>query len=626
MTSGIRGTLRAGRARTAGDSRPGAAALVALLLGAALSGCATKPREPEPAAAPAPDIPADAPAVYRLDIQVDGAADGKLRELLQQHLDIARYRASEAALSRVELARLAAAAPAQAQALLETEGYFNAQADVQREAGDETRVRLVVKPGPQARIGKVEIEFTDAIASDDVQALRDSLRSAWPLKDGSGFTQSQWSAGKNDLLLRARAGGYPLARWAETAARVDPETQSVELHLVMASGNRARFGALRIEGLKHQTRQSVERLTGFSTGDPYTEQQLADFQERLAKTQLFDAVRVQLQSEVVEADGTSPVLATLTESSLQQSTIAVGYHANSGQSVSVEHLHRQPFGLAMRARSKVQLSRDLRGMELELSSHPQPDLKRNIGSLTFEQDRSGDTIATNLGLRLGRIYESPKDDRLSYVELLRARETAGSEVNTNLAVSINQQWTRRRLDSALLPTDGHQGLLLLGVGQVRGGGSDVSGPFGRMQLKLGAYKPFGGWFGSARLEAAQVVARESVGVPEKLLFLAGGDESVRGYSYHSLGPQKAGLTVGGRVLATGSLEIAHPLLSSMPSLWGALFVDAGNAASRWQDYRPVVGLGAGVRWRSPVGPLRADVARAQETGKWRLHFSVGITL
>lgn len=598
--------------------------LVALLV-AVVSGCATQ--APTPAPVPAPDVPADAPAVYSLDIEVeDDYRDNRLRNLLQEHLDIARYRASEAALSRVELARLAAAAPAQAATLLETLGYFSATADVERSAEDASRLRLIVKPGPRTRVTKIELEFQEGLAADDAQGLRDSLRKAWSLEEGDPFTQGYWSAAKNDLLLRARAGGFPLARWGETAARVDADTQTAELRLVLASGNRARFGTLRIEGLQRHGRQTVERLTGFKTGDPYTEQQLADFQERLAKTLLFDGVRVQLQPEVVDADGTSPVLVTLTESALQQATVAVGYHANNGQSISVEHLHRQPFGLGLRARSKIQLSRDLRGMELELSSHPQPDLKRNLASVQFEQDRSGDTIATNLGLRLGRIYESPRDDRLSYVELLRARETAGSEVNTNLAVSINQQWIRRRLDSTLLPTDGHQGLLLVGAGQVRGGGSDDSGPFGRMQLKLGVYKPFGGWFGSARAEVAQVLAREQVGVPEKLLFQAGGDESVRGYAYQSLGPVKGGLTVGGRVMATGSLEIARPILASFPALWGAVFVDAGNAASRWQDYRPVLGYGAGVRFRSPVGPLRVDVARAQETGKWRLHFSVGITL
>jgi translocation and assembly module TamA len=580
-----------------------------------LAGCSTAP--PQPAAAAV-----TAEARYRLEID----APSGLRSLLEEHLDLARYRASEAALSKVELARLAAAAPAQAEALLETEGYFSAKAEVTRDPADETRLLLTVKPGPLTRVGAADIQFSEGMSEDEAKPLRDSLGDAWPLKRGTPFTQALWASAKSELLLRARNGGYPLAHWAETAARVDPETQTADLQLMLASGNRAKLGALRIEGLKRQDRETIERLTGFDKGDGYTEQKLAEFQERLAKTQLFDAVRVQLLPESPDADGSFPVQVAVTESALQQATVAVGYHSNTGQSVSVEHLHRRPFDLPVRLRSKLQLSRELRGAEFELSSHPQPDLHRNLASLQFEQDRPGGTIATNLGVRLGRLYESTRDERLSYVELLRARETEGSQVNTNLALSLNQQWIRRRLDSNLLPTDGLQTLALVGFGYAKGGGSDDSGPFGRMQFKLGVYKPFGGWFASARAEVAQVVVKEQVGVPEKLLFLAGGDESVRGYAYRSLGPQKKGLTVGGRVLATGSLELAHPIMPSFPALWGAVFVDAGNAASRWTEYRAVVGYGTGVRWRSPVGPLRVDVARAQETGKWRLHFSVGITL
>jgi len=600
--------------------------LVALLLAALLTACATKP-PPQPPAPPAPDVPADAPAVYSLDIRVENDNGDRLRTLLQQNLDLARYRASEAALSRVELARLATAAPSQAETLLETEGYFNAKAEVARDPADDTQLRLTVQPGPLTRVSKLDIEFTEGLADDDAKALRETLKRAWPLKESAAFTQSQWASGKSDLLIRARTGGFPLARWGETAARVDPDAQTAELHLVLASGNRAKLGALRIDGLKRQDRDAIERLTGFNKGDDYTEQKLAEFQERLAKTQLFDAVRVQLLPDTPDPDGTTPVQVSVTESALQQATVAVGYHSNTGQAVSVEHLHRRPFDLPVRLRSKLQLSRDLRGAELELSSHPQPDLHRNLASLQFEQDRTGDNLATNLGLRLGRLYESTRDERLSYVELLRARETKEDSVNTNLALSINQQWIRRRLDSTLLPTEGHQALALVGVGYARGGGTADSGPFGRMQFKLGVYKPVGGWYASARAEVAQVVTRHEVGVPEKLLFLAGGDESVRGYAYRSLGPKDDdGNVVGGRVLATGSLEIARPFTMSMPSLWGALFVDAGNAASRWTEYKAVVGYGAGVRWRSPVGPLRVDLARAQETGKWRLHFSVGITL
>ncbi|MDH4290420.1 MAG: BamA/TamA family outer membrane protein, partial [Aquincola sp.] len=128
----------------------------------------------------------------------------------------------------------------------------------------------------------------------------------------------------------------------------------------------------------------------------------------------------------------------------------------------------------------------------------------------------------------------------------------------------------------------------------------------------------------ARLEIGQVYARDNVEVPETQRFRAGGDDSVRGYAWRSLTPQVAGVDVGGRVIGTASLEIARPVSESLPSVWWAAFVDAGRAAARWNDFKPAWGAGLGLRWRSPVGPLRADVAYGEEVRDWRLHLSVGI--
>jgi translocation and assembly module TamA len=82
--------------------------------------------------------------------------------------------------------------------------------------------------------------------------------------------------------------------------------------------------------------------------------------------------------------------------------------------------------------------------------------------------------------------------------------------------------------------------------------------------------------------------------------------------------------VGGRVLLTGRVEAEHPLLDRLPALLGAVFVDAGNAADRWTTLHPVLGYGVGVHYRSPVGPLRLDVAYGQDVHQLRLHLSVGV--
>ena len=100
---------------------------------------------------------------------------------------------------------------------------------------------------------------------------------------------------------------------------------------------------------------------------------------------------------------------------------------------------------------------------------------------------------------------------------------------------------------------------------------------------------------------------------------------MRGYGYRTLGPTVNGAVVGGRVLFTGSVEVEHPLTERLPALLGAVFVDAGNAADRWTELRPVVGYGVGLHYRSPVGPLRLDLAYGQDARQLRLHLSVGVT-
>lgn len=616
-------------------ARAAARLLCALpLLG--LGGCASLAGWWQPAA-PKPAGEQRLQAAYELEVRAPTA----LRALLLEHLDLARFRQTEPGegLSPLELDRLGAAAPAQARALLETEGYFNAKVSMRRETREAQALQklvLQVDPGPRAVVRKVELQFGGALAQPALAeeqalstALRERITRGWLLGEGQAFTQGLWGAAKSDALAQARAGGFPLARWAHTAARVQTETDEVELMLELDSGPLFHLGELQIEGLKHQGENTVRRLAGFEPGQPYSERLLLDFQERLLKTLLFDGVNVDIQptpADAAQLPVQVPVIVRLRESPRQQATVGVGYNANTGQRVTLEHHHRLPLGLPMRSVSKLDLGRDLRAASLELSSHPQNNMWRNVGSIAIEQDRSTDTVNTSLVARLGRVRELGGDERLDFVELLRAHEGLGDARISAGASSVNTQRIWRRVDSILLPTSGYALNAQLGLGRADNS-AGPGGVFGRAQFKLGWYKPIGThWYGSARLEAGQVLAADAVGLPDKLLFRAGGDDSVRGYGYRSLGPSRDGLAVGGRVLLSGSLELARPISAEMPSIWGAVFVDAGNAAERWAALSPALGYGVGVRWRSPLGPLRLDLARGHELAKWRLHFSVGIAL
>ncbi|MEJ6006894.1 BamA/TamA family outer membrane protein [Paucibacter sp. AS339] len=591
-------------------------------------------------------------AEYTLQVQ----APTKLKDLLEEHLDLARFRRApeDQRLSPQELGRLSAAAPQQARALLETEGYFNADVTVERSdvlgrpegrSSEPPTITVKVQPGPQAKISALELNFAGELlepapehAADRSPSAallaqktrqRERLRRDWDLGLDAPFSQDAWSSAKSSLLGRVRTQGYPLARWSETAARVDAESNSVELALTLESGPLFRLGEIQITGLNHQPASVVERLAGFVPGEPYSERKMLDFQERLLKTTLFDTANVDIRPEGESPDhaASSTVYVQVKEAPRQQVTLSLGFDTASGPRIGADYTNRHPFGLDMRARTKLKLGSKESSADLELSSHPLSDMQRNLGALFVERLKHEDTATINLRARLGRIRETEREDRTYYLEALRAFENKPGKDTHAGAVSANVQWTLRRVDSTLRPTKGYTGSLLLGAGYADSSTED-NGYFGRSQLKLYGYYPLpGGWYSSARTEWGQIFAPASVGLPEKLRFRTGGDESVRGYGFEDLGPVDAlGTATGGRVLWNGSVELAHAFMPSLPDLLGAVFADAGQTARTWGELKPTTSLGLGLRYRSPLGTLRLDYARATALQRWRLHFSVGIAL
>jgi translocation and assembly module TamA len=197
--------------------------------------------------------------------------------------------------------------------------------------------------------------------------------------------------------------------------------------------------------------------------------------------------------------------------------------------------------------------------------------------------------------------------------------TAGISSLQQKALSLNYTWTRRSVDNALYPTSGLMFTAQLG-GAARALFSTTD--FVRSYAKLVYFYPLtktGNLI--LRGEAGAVTAQSRDGVPSDFMFRTGGDQSVRGYAYQSLGVDVADAVLGGRYLGVVSAEYVQWI----SPLWGAaVFYDTGDAADDPQTFKPVHGYGAGMRWKSPVGPLNLDLAYGREVKKMRLHFSVGI--
>ncbi|HEY6513663.1 MAG TPA: BamA/TamA family outer membrane protein [Burkholderiaceae bacterium] len=612
-------------------------ALLGLLL--ALSGCAllasdepprSQPPQGELAAQeqrPGGEPPPPPPESEGLTIE----APPQLRDLLLRNLDLARLAALSGAEApdETEWLRLVAAAPAQVRELLETEGYFHPQIKVERERGPPSVVHVHVVPGPRARIREVMLSLQGVVrerADAGDEAAREQIRELhawWPLPPGDTFRNPDWSAAKREALSRLRAGGYAAATITSSAAQVNADNDQVQLTLTLDSGPLFLAGELHIVGLQLHDEAAVRHLAGFGPGAPLTAQTLLDYQERLRKANLYDSIVVSFDSDIAKA-GASPVTVTLHELPLQSLTLGVGISANNGPRATAEHTHRRILGYSATLHNKIEWGRDRQAWEGELSSHPGERFYRNMIGVQLENQITDVDEVLSARMRLGRTQDTNRIERLYFLGLDRSVQTVGTLEKEAKAVSAQYHGIWRDLDSVILPT---RGITISGQGGVGYATSNYAdkGPFTLLYGKVTGYLPLGtSWYTTARLEVGQIFKHDNVAVPDTLAFRAGGDESVRGYDYRTLAPiGDDGAIIGGNVLATASVEVARPF-AQMPSVWWAVFVDAGRAAEGWKGFKPALGYGVGVRWRSPVGPLRADLAYGEELRQVRLHVSVGI--
>ncbi len=572
-------------------------------------------------------------------MKISVEAPAALKTLLERHLDVVRLgRLTREEVDDTEWSRLIDAVPSQVKSLLQTEGYFAPTVMLEREPrrapGESDIVRLRVQPGPRARISRVTLQAQGELEAGAVSgeahasATKAQFQRGWDLPAGAPFLNGSWSDAKAAALARLRAAGYANAAWDGTAAEVDLARNEVRLFLVVDSGPLFRYGSLQIEGLAAHDTATVENLLATARAAPVTESLLLDFQDRLQKSGLFEGVNVTLDLEPATA-GQARIVVRAKEAPLQVYTFGVGISANNGPRASVEHVYRRVFGYAASSRVKVELGKKRQAWDADIYTHPLEGLHRYLLGGAVERLLSDSDAVLSQRLRLGRTQDKSSVERLHFAEFERSlRTTNGGERNDSVALSLNFHGAWRSLDSLVLPTRGVSLTVQVGAGQSRstsGSTSGVHGTFSRAYGRLTGYLPLGqSWYGQARIEAGQVFARDRVAVPESQKWRAGGDESVRGYGYRTLGPLVGRVVGSGNAVATGSVEVARPFLATMPSLWGALFVDMGGAANQLGDIKLATGYGAGLRWRSPVGPLRLDYAWAHETRKGRLHFTVGI--
>jgi translocation and assembly module TamA len=555
-----------------------------------------------------------------------------LRELVERHIELQRYRAVTD-LDDSELARLIVLAEGNVRNLVGTLGYFSPDIRITREgaAGQRPTIVVFIDPGQPSAVGSVAIEFAgDILQSTDADAVsqRESIRNNWRLPTGRTFTQEAWDGAKTQALRDLVVRRYPAGKLDTSLADIDAPNRMAGLSLRLNSGPLYRLGKMQVTGVERYDPVLVPRLARLAEGSVYDQNRLIEAQQRLASSGYFDSAYV-----FVDPDGdptAAPVQVQVREAKLQKIILGVGITTDSGPRASVEHTHQRVPGIGWRAATKLQLEKKDPFAQTEWTSIPNEASWRWVALARVERLEDDDLITRGQRLRFGRTQAGDRIDRSIYLQYDRAQvQGAGLGANSaaqagdGSALSANYVWTGRHFDSLPFPSKGY------GLGFELGGGTTLGEnrqPYTRTVGRWLGIQPLQRGRIAMRAEAGAVLAKDSAAIPGTQLFRTGGDSTVRGYGYRDIGIKLANGVIGpGRYLAVGSVEWQRPILrGGLPSEWEhTVFVDAGAVADKAQDLRPSVGVGTGVRWRSPIGPLQADVAYGVKTRQLRLHLSVG---
>jgi translocation and assembly module TamA len=565
---------------------------------------------------------------------IDVRAPSPVRDLLERHMELRRYR-EVSDLDDAELARLIDMAERNVRELVGTLGYFNPRISIRRESGTGQRPVIVVEVDPRepAQISSVAIEFEGDIAqSTDAAAVnqREDIRRGWRLPAGRPFTQDGWDSAKNDALRGLVAQRYPAGRVSYSIADVDAPAARVVLGLRLDSGPLFRLGPMQVTGVERYDPVLVPRLARLPAGSLYDQRDITEAQLRLTGSGYYDSAFI-----FVDPEGdprAAPVQVNVREAPLHKVVLGVGLSTDSGPRASVEYRNNRVPGIGWRADTKLQLDGKTPFVETEWTAIPDEDGWR-WGVLARAERLDDDQLLTHAQrLRVGRTQVGDHIDRNVYLQYDRANVRLREGVNPasvpdngdGTAISANYVWTGRYFQGRPFATSG------FGIGFELGGGLTLTGsrsPFQRTVVRGLYIRPLTEGRMQFRAEAGAVLAKSSARIPSTQLFRTGGDNTVRGYGYRDIGVDRGGVVSPGRYMAVGSAEWQRPIRrGGVDTAWeSTLFVDAGAVSDKPSHLRPAFGVGAGVRWKSPLGPVQADVAYGLKAKRVRIHFTIGAT-
>ncbi len=550
----------------------------------------------------------------KIAVSVEGV-EKEMAETLLVGLTIERHKDSER-LSQRYVEKLHQSSFDELRNMLTVYGFYSAIITGELTRDDGWQAKYQIETGEPVLIEQVDLQLKGDAENDEEF---ESLLKSFPLAAGQQLNHNEYEDAKKSILRLAASRGYFDGEMTRSEVQVYPDKKSATVYLYYESGIRYRFDTITYPDTVVGERL-LKKLQPINAGDAYSDSDVLSLRNNISNSGYFDVVSVRTLREQ-RAEGRVPLQITLVEKPKHLYTAGLGYGTDTGVRLGLGWENRYINDRGHRLHADARLSQ----VENSLSAdYVMPFWSETINSIGFNTEfKQQDTdTSESQSYAIGSYYQRQRFgwDETGSIKLLQEDFDVSDDSESALLLIPGISWSRTWADNTLYTR--HGGRLSLSLsGASESLLSDIT--FGQVTLRGKYIRSVG--------EKSRVITRAAIGAtevsdfeqfPSSLRFFAGGDSSIRGYDYQSLGPEgDDGEVEGGRYLAVGSIEYENMFLGD----WGgAVFTDFGNAYNSFSD--PIeYSVGVGVRWRSPVGLIRVDLAKGlSDTGEGiALHIVIG---
>ncbi len=496
--------------------------------------------------------------------------------------------------------------------VLRAEGYYDPRVTLTVEPAEapseqDATVTLALDPGPIYRLTRFTLVFKTQAQEKAAEGL---TYEALGVKLGARARSEGIVTAERAVSRRLGWRGYPFARISERDVVVDHAERSVAVDLQVDAGPLTHFGQTRIDGLADVDASVVRRELRWKEGDLYDTRKIAEMRQALAGTDLFLSVAIAPKREEMAGDKV-PMAITLAESKSRSIGGGVRYSTSQGAGVRAFWRHRNLLGYGEDFRLDGDVAEQLVGLKASLGRPAFLNPQQRLDFSVYAQQEDVDAYdATRVGgvTTLTRQFGGPYSGSIG-VSLEQSRIEDATGTNSFTLIGLPTTLERNTTNDLLNPTKG--GKLTLSATPYTGAiGSDSN--FLILRLDDTMHLPFdaaGKYVLAGRIAIGAILGATRTDIPADKRFYAGGGDTVRGYAHQSVGPLDANNDpVGGSSLIAGSIEMRARV---MEDIGVVAFLDGGNVfRSELPDFgeSPLFGAGLGLRYYTPIGPLRFDLA------------------